>query len=639
MREVVLGTAGHVDHGKTSLVKALTGINTDRLKEEKERGITIELGFAFLDLPCGHRLGIVDVPGHEKFIKNMVAGVAGIDLVAFVIAADEGVMPQTREHFEICSLLGVKKGLIIITKKDMVDEEWLELVEDDVREYFRDSFLDNAPLLTVSSTTGEGIDEVKATIDRLVVQCEFPEVYGPFRLPVDRVFSMKGFGSVVTGTSLSGRIGVGDDITLYPARLNGKIRGIQVHGRAIDRVEAGYRTAINIQGLEKDMINRGDMLASPSCLDPAYVFDAEFHYLAGNSKPLKNRTRIRIHLGTAEIMGRIALLEVEELRPGATADVQLLLEKKFGVWPDDRYVVRSYSPVATIGGGIIFNGSAVKRKRFKEINQLDFAVYHRGDVEELILFYLRDSGFRGLTFDELAIKIGIFGKKLNKILKVPVSARKIIVLDSNQKLMVESSIYDKVADRLQDILASFHQQNPLRPGFSKEELRTRLYPGLELKFFQAVLVDLIKKKKVVQEGGDVRLSGHQVFLQADEQEIRRDLRSLFKKSGLKTPTVKQIFAHFPDTPQSLVRQVLDLLIQDKLVCKISEDLYFDSREVAALKEKMIIFLEKEGDIDAPRFKEMTGLTRKFSIPLLEYFDRVKLTIRVGDKRILREKRG
>ena len=637
MREVVLGTAGHVDHGKTSLVRALTGIDTDRLKEEKERGITIELGFAFLDLPCGHRLGIVDVPGHEKFIKNMVAGVAGIDLVAFVVAADEGVMPQTREHFEICSLLGVKKGLIIITKKDMVDEEWLELVEEDVREYFSDSFLDNAPLLTVSSTTGEGIAEVLDTIDRLVTQCEFPEVYGPFRLPVDRIFSMKGFGSVVTGTSLSGRINVGDEIALYPAELPGKIRGIQVHGRPVEQVEAGYRTAVNIQGLEKEMINRGDMLASPGCLQPAYVYDAEFNYLAGNSKPLKNRTRIRIHLGTAEIMGRIALLNDEELRPGTIADVQLLLEEKFGVWPGDRYVVRSYSPMATIGGGIIFNGSARKRKRFKEINRQAFAVYHDNDIEALIIFHLRDSGFKGLTFNDLAIKVGVFGNKLTKILKLPISARRIIVLDSAQKLMVEQSIYENIAQRMLAILESFHQQNPLKPGLSKEELRTRLYPGLELKFFQAVLADLIKKKKIVQDGGDVRLVGHQVSLQADEKVIRGDLLTLFKESGLKTPTIKQIFAHFPDVPQPLVRQVLDLLIQDELVCKVSEDLYFDSAVIAGLKEKMLEFMQREGEIDAPRFKEMTGLTRKFSIPLLEYFDRVKLTIRVGDKRILRER--
>ena len=289
MREIVLGTAGHVDHGKTSLVRALTGIETDRLKEERKRGITIELGFAFLDLPCGHRLGIIDVPGHEKFVKNMVAGVAGIDLVAFVVAADEGIMPQTREHFEICSLLGVRQGLIIITKIDMVEPDWLEMVEGEVREYFADSFLVEAPLIKVSSTTGQGIEEVKSQLDKMVSASKFTEAFGPFRLPVDRIFSMKGFGAVVTGTSMSGRIKIGDDICIYTQARMAKIRGIQVHGLEIDEVEAGHRTAINIQGLETNFVKRGDLLATPGSLQPSYMLDCDFTYLSSNKKPLKNR--------------------------------------------------------------------------------------------------------------------------------------------------------------------------------------------------------------------------------------------------------------------------------------------------------------------------------------------------------------
>ena len=346
MREIVLGTAGHVDHGKTSLVRALTGIETDRLKEEKKRGITIELGFAFLDLPCGHRLGIVDVPGHEKFVKNMVAGASGIDLVAFVIAADEGIMPQTREHFEICRLLGVTKGLIVVTKKDMVEPDWLELVEDEIRDFFSDTFLEEAPLVTVSSTTGEGIDRVKVILDSLVSQCDFTEAHGPFRLPVDRVFAMKGFGAVVTGTSISGRINVGDDVEIFPHQQYGKIRGIQSHSQSVEMVEAGKRTAINVQGVDKDHIHRGNMLITPGCLEPTYMLDAGFLYLSSCDKPLKNRARVRVHLGSAEIMGRVVLLEDEVLAPGTETNVQVLLEEPVGVWPGDRYVVRSYSPVA-----------------------------------------------------------------------------------------------------------------------------------------------------------------------------------------------------------------------------------------------------------------------------------------------------
>ncbi|MBU4411703.1 MAG: selenocysteine-specific translation elongation factor, partial [Proteobacteria bacterium] len=396
MREIVLGTAGHVDHGKTSLVRALTGIDTDRLKEEKKRGITIELGFAFLDLPCGHRLGIIDVPGHERFVKNMVAGATGIDLLAFVIAADEGIMPQTREHFEICRLLGVKRGLVILTKKDMVDAEWLALVQEDVRQFLAGSFLADAPMVAVSSTTGEGLDEVRKVLDTLVRTSEFSEAHGPFRLPVDRVFSMKGFGVVVTGTSISGRIGVGEDITVYPQGHTAKIRGIQVHGQDVELVEAGKRTAINIQGLDTEMIARGNMLATPGTLAPSYLLDGDFFYLSSCAKPLKNRSRVRVHIGTAEIMGRIVLLEDEELAPGSRANVQILLEEPFGAWPGDRYVVRSYSPVATIGGGGIWNGSPPKRRRFKEANSEIFGLYQEGSPEDISLLHLREAGVAGL---------------------------------------------------------------------------------------------------------------------------------------------------------------------------------------------------------------------------------------------------
>ncbi len=362
MREIVLGTAGHVDHGKTSLIKALTGIDTDRLKEEKKRGITIELGFAFLDLPCGHRIGIVDVPGHEKFVKNMVAGVTGMDLLAFVIAADEGIMPQTREHFEICRLLGVEKGLVILTKIDMVDEEWLELVEDEVREFCVGSFLEDAPILRVSSTTGEGIPDVLQVLDDFVRSHDFSDSLGPFRLPVDRVFAMKGFGAVVTGTSISGRIALGDELRFYPGELMTKVRGIQVHSKSVDQVEAGHRTAINLQGVDVEQIDRGMVAAPPGTLKPNYMLDCRFLYLASNTKPLKHRTRVRVHLGTDEIIGRISILEHDEVKPGEETGVQLLLERPVAVWPGDRYVIRSYSPVATIGGGRVLDNLSPKRE-------------------------------------------------------------------------------------------------------------------------------------------------------------------------------------------------------------------------------------------------------------------------------------
>ena len=635
MREIVLGTAGHVDHGKTSLIRALTGIETDRLKEEKKRGITIELGFAFLDLPCGHRLGIVDVPGHEKFIKNMVAGVGGIDLVAFVVAADEGIMPQTKEHFEICSLLGVQRGLIILTKIDMVEPDWLEMVEEDVRDYFKDSFLAEAPLLKVSSTSGAGIEQVKETLNELVSISKFSEAYGPFRLPVDRVFSMKGFGAVVTGTSVSGRIKVEDDICIYPHRRKGKIRGIQVHGQDVDEVEAGRRTAINIQGLETNFVARGDVLAHPDCLQPSYMLDCNFTYLSSNVKPLKNRTRVRVHLGTAEIMGRIVLLEKDTATPGDTMNVQLLLEEPVGTWPGDRYVVRSYSPVFTIGGGVILNPCpSRKRRRFKDVNAEIFAAYN-STPGELAEFHLRDSGFNGLTFNDLEIRLGVFGKRLKKILNQPISARRILVVDSERQWMIHPDILDILAGRVCDILQNFHQENTLKKGMSKEELRSRLYQGLDNKLFQVVLNSLAKGEKIVLEQALVRLAGHEVSLQADVGDVRDEMVLLFKNAGLKPPTKKEIMAHFASKPEKLVWDIVGVLVRDGALSRISGDLYFHTDNLLALEESLRHLLARDGEIDAQGFKGLTGLSRKFSIPLLEYFDRQKVTIRVGDKRVLR----
>ncbi|MFH7319217.1 selenocysteine-specific translation elongation factor [Desulfurivibrio sp. D14AmB] len=639
MREIVLGTAGHVDHGKTSLVRALTGIETDRLKEEKARGITIELGFAHLDLPCGHRLGIVDVPGHERFVRNMVAGAAGIDLVAFVVAADEGIMPQTREHFEICRLLGVKRGLVVITKQDMVDQEWLELVTDEVRDFLRGSFLEDAPIVPVSSTTGQGIDEVRRLLDQLVAASDFSEAAGPFRLPVDRVFTMKGFGAVVTGSSISGRISLGDEVCFYPRLVSGKIRGIQVHGQERNEVEAGYRTAINVQGVDKEQIHRGDVLASPDSLAPSYMFDADFLYLSGNDKPLKNRRRVRVHVGTAEVMGRIALLDAEELPPGETAAAQLLLEEPVSVWPGDHYVVRSYSPVHTIGGGVIWNCAPPKRRRFSEsqrqVNREIFSLYREGTPEDLALFHLRESGIAGLTRQELAVRLGLFGKRLQKLLEKSISARRILIVEPDKQRMIAVETLDGLVVKAEKLLAAFHGDNPLKSGLSAEELRGRLARALSARLFQIVLQEADKKGVLKQEGSLIRLASHQVSLAGDAETLRRELLAFYRAAGLQAPTLRETLEAHGKYPQELVRELLAVLVRDGELVKVSEDLYYDSGVLDDLRAKLVAFLASEGEIDAPRFKNLTGLTRKFSIPLLEYFDRVKLTLRIGDVRRLR----
>jgi len=640
MREIVLGTAGHVDHGKTSLVRALTGIETDRLQEEKRRGITIELGFAFLDLPCGHRLGIVDVPGHEKFVKNMVAGVTGMDLLAFVIAADEGIMPQTREHFAICRLLGVKSGLVIITKKDLVEPDWLEMVIEEARAFCQGSFLENAPVLAVSSTTGEGIEELRQTLDAMVRGQNFAEAFGPFRLPVDRVFAMKGFGAVITGTSISGRVALAEDLQLYPGDETAKVRGIQVHGQSVGLVEAGRRTAINLQGLDSGDIGRGMVAATPGALRPSFMLDCRLFYLAANSKALAHRARVRVHLGTAEVLGRVSLLDRDELTPGGEAGVQLLLEEPVAVWPRDRFVIRAYSPVFTIGGGEIL-GSLPPRKR-KRLGQADRAhnremieILAGGSVEDILLFHLREHGAAGLTADELAPRLGLFGKQLKKALEPPISTKKIVVVDSQSQRYLHAEVAAALTAGLEQRLRDWHAAWPLLPGMAKEELRSA-FAGLDGRVFQYCLQTLINSGVVAQEEAVVRLAGHEVRLTVDENQLRQEMRAWYRDKGLFTPTLRETQEQFAAYPEKRLREVLELLLRDGELVKISENLFYDKDVFAELTARVVAHIRERGDIDAQAFKELSGLTRKFSIPILEYFDRAKLTIRLGDKRVLRK---
>ncbi|WP_457577461.1 selenocysteine-specific translation elongation factor [Desulfomarina sp.] len=642
MREIVLGTAGHVDHGKTSFIRALTGIETDRLKEEKKRGITIELGFAFLDLPCGHRIGIVDVPGHEKFVKNMVAGVTGMDILAFIIAADEGIMPQTREHFEICRLMGVRRALVIVTKIDLVEPDWLEMVDEEIFEFCQGSFLEDAPILHVSSITGEGLDEVRTTLDNFVTQHNFTQSFGPFRLPVDRSFAMKGFGSVVTGTSISGRTAVGEELRLYPSERMAKVRGIQVHGEPVEEVEAGHRTAVNLQGLDSTEIERGMVLAPPDVLEPGYMLDCRFLYLASNPKPLKHRARIRVHVGTSEIIGRLSLLDRDELQPGEESIIQLLLEEKVAVWPQDRYVVRSYSPVYTIGGGeILGNLPFRKRKRLterdREYNRRLYEVLVNGSVEDKVLFFLAESGEKGLTAGELGIRLGLFGKHLKKALNVPLSTKKMVVVDSSTQRYVIRNIAEKIKETIISTLRQYHRDNPIQVGLVREELRSSVGKRVEQKVFNYCLNELLRKSVVVLEESAIRMADHEVALKADEKQLESEIIEWYREKGLTTPTVKETMARFSEYPENLVKEVLQLLLRQETLLKISETLYFSKERFDPLVKSVVETIERDGEIDAPRFKALTGLTRKFSIPILEYLDRIKVTMRIGDKRILRRK--
>ena len=635
MRQIILGTAGHIDHGKTSLIKAVTGINTDRLKEEQDRGITIELGFASLDLPSGQHVGIVDVPGHEKFVKNMVAGATGIDMVAMVIAADEGIMPQTREHMEICTLLGVTSGMVVLTKIDLVDEEWMELVQEEIADFTRDTFLDAAPVVPVSSATGQGIPDFVAALDDIASNIPERSHSTLFRLPVDRVFTMKGFGTVITGSLVSGRVRVGQNIEIYPSGIRSKVRGIQVHNESVEEAGAGLRTAINFQGLDKEEVNRGDVLSTPGDLEPTYMVDLETHFLRSNTKPMKNRTRVRFHTGTSEILGYLILLDREELQPGETAFTQIRLESAVALVKDDRFVIRSYSPIRTIGGGRVLNPIPGKHKRFRDETMELLNGWASGSTEEIVSLHIKAGGFQGVSFTHLRLMSNTNEKELDRVLQGLLSRKEVIQVDRDNRIFMHDTVFEQVRQDIQRVLDQYHTQNPLKPGIPKEELKSKLPDVLGGKLFTLVLNQMLQSKEIAQEGEVVRAASHTVSLAADQKTISKQIIGLYQKGALMPPYFKEVSANLNVDPKS-ARDVLMLLVDEGEVIKVKEDLYFHRAAIDQLQSRLVDFLKHNGEISTPQFKEMTGATRKYVIPLIEYFDAKNVTIRIGDTRKLRK---
>jgi selenocysteine-specific elongation factor len=636
MKHFVLGTAGHVDHGKTSLIKAMTGTDTDRLKEEKERGITIELGFASLALPCGHTLGIVDVPGHEKFIKHMVAGAAGIDLVLMVIAADEGIMPQTKEHLQICSLLGITTGLVALTKIDLVEKEWLELVRSEITDYLQDTFLAEAPIVPVSAVKETGIPELLAETDKIVSRLQEKNDDGIFRLPVDRIFTMKGFGTVVTGTLISDKIKVGEDVQILPENISTRIRGIQVHNQPTEEAFSGQRTALNLQGIDKATLARGNVLVRPQTLRPTKRLDVFFEYLASNTRKLKNRSLVRLHTGTTEIMTRIVLLNADELSPGEKSFAQLILADEDVVVAGDHFVLRSYSPVTTIGGGRILDPLPGKHKRKNKKILDDLQILQSGALPEKISVLLERAGFNGINVRSLAFRLGIHVKKIREALEKLFSDRQAILLSGDDTTALSSHLYAQLEDLLMKSLAGYHQNNPLKEGISKEELKAALAGTVSAKLFNMVLASLGKRNLIASDKDNVRLASHLVQLAGEEDALRQSIASTYTQAGLTPPSLADVLNGFKDQ-KAKAQNIVKLMIKDGELIKINEDLCFTGEALTRLREEYKAQLVRDGQATPATFKDLTGLSRKYIIPLMEYFDTSKLTVRVGDHRILREK--
>jgi selenocysteine-specific elongation factor len=636
MRHVVLGTAGHVDHGKTALIKALTGTDTDRLKEEKERGITIELGFASLKLPSGKTLGIVDVPGHEKFIKHMVSGAAGIDLVMMIIAADEGIMPQTKEHLHICSLLGIRSGLVALTKIDMVENDWLELVKTEIQDFLKGTFLEGVPVIPVSALKQKGIDELTAALDTVVQNIPKKNDCGIFRLPVDRVFTMKGFGTVVTGTLISDSISVGEDVLILPEEISARIRGIQVHNQPTQEATAGQRTAINLQGIEKESLQRGDVLARPGTVVPTTRLDVFIEYLKNNAKSLKNRTLARLHTGASEIIARVILIEKDELAPGEKGFAQLILEKKDVVVTGDRFVLRSYSPITTIGGGLIIDPLPPKHKRLNKKVIEELATLLNGTLPKKIEVILERAGFAGTNLRHLVFRLGTNAKNIKEELQSILSQKSALITDKEETNIISASFYEKLAQSAAEIISQYQKKNPLREGISKEELKASLGRDISPKLFFMLLQNLTANKTIEVDKETVRLFGHKVTLADDLNSIRQEILKIYNEAGLTPSSFKDVINNFQDK-KTEAQNIIKLLLKEGSLIKINEELIFTREALDNLRKNYKALLVKEGKATPVSFKELTGLSRKYIIPLMEYFDTDKLTMRVGDHRILRGK--
>jgi selenocysteine-specific elongation factor len=630
MKKIVIGTAGHIDHGKTALIRALTGIDCDRLKEEKERGITTELGFAHYRFGDDLLIGIVDVPGHEKFIRHMVAGAWGIDMVLFVVAADEGVMPQTREHMDICEMLGIKKGIIVITKKDLVDDDMVELVRDDVKEFLAGRLLDKSPIVVVSAMTGENIELLKETIMHLADKIDDKSREGIFRLPVDRVFTIKGLGTVVTGTCISGSLKVGDEVEIYPLSKKTKVKNIQAYHEDAEEVIAGQRVALNLQGIEKNEITRGVIIGKPGTLFFTHRIDATLKYLKLPFKPIKNDSVLRLHIATTQEETRLVVLNKDAIDPGEELFVQFVFQNPLVVLPGDRFILRGSYAIQTIGGGAVLDIMPPKHKR--KVGDLDkiYDVLSRGDDLEKTNYHISKGGFAGIDVDRLSILIGKDGPYTSSTIGHLEKAGRIKVIG---KIAIQVDLFDTYMKTLLSIIHDFTTKNPLKVGISKEELRTRL-PGVDHHIFQSAIDECIQNGHIEVEKDKVKIHAAEGIAGKATGEDESVILKMLFKHGLTPPGLKELSVETGKKEKDL-RDILNRLSFEKKVVKIKGDMYFHHEVIEDLKQKAASYLTTKKEMTPSDFKSVVDISRKYMIPLLEYLDEIKLTIRVGDKRILR----
>jgi len=630
MKSIIVGTAGHIDHGKTALVKALTGIDADRLEEEKRRGITIDLGFAHTELagPSGERLrfGFVDVPGHERFVRNMLAGVGGIDLVLLTIAADEGIKPQTREHFDICRLLGIRHGIAVLTKADLVDAETLEVVRLEVADFLRGSFLENSPIVPLSALKSTGLDELTRQLVRITAQLPPRDSNAIARLPIDRVFTMKGFGTVVTGTLVAGTIKKEDELQLFPSTRKIRVRGVQVHGTSTEKAVAGERTALNLAGVDKQELERGMVLASPELLQASSRIDVKLSLLP-SAKPLKNGARVHLHAFASETIASVNLSENKQLKPGAEDFAQLRLSAPLLLVPGDRFIIRQFSPVITIGGGIVLDALPMPKLKEEARDHL-LEVTVAGDHQQILGARIARRWSSGISLERLVAETGWPADVVRAELAAPLKSGAILRV-GDRFVYVTAINANKIL--LMQSLESFHAQNPLLPGMNLETLREKF--ALDTDVFAAVVAELVREGKVETIGDIIHLRGRGVVMKDEETESQKIIEQAFASAGLKVPALKDVLAGLK-IDKARAQKLVTLLLRDKVLIKVSDDLVFHQGALNELRKNLAAQKARSPKIDVRRFKDLTGVSRKYAIPLLEYLDRERVTRRVGDERVI-----
>ena len=631
LKSVIVGTAGHIDHGKSTLIEALTGTHPDRLEEEKRRGITIDLGFAFLE-EGGVRFGFVDVPGHERFVKNMLAGASGIDLVLLVIAADEAIRPQTREHFEICRLLGVQRGVIALTKSDLVDADTLGLVRLEAEEFVKGSFLAGAPILPVSAKTGTGITELQTALVQVARELGSRDMARYFRLPIDRCFPVKGFGTVVTGTAISGQVAAGEDVELLPAHQVLRVRGLHSGGKTVERVEAGQRSAVNLSAIEHTAIQRGMVVASPGRFRATRRMDVRLELLP-SVPTLKHHAQVHFHAGTAETVAEVYLHDGASILPGASALAHFKLQDEIVLGRGDRFIVRQFSPVVTIGGGAILDPLARRPSR-KDTGRIAYlATLEKGTREE-ILAALAERNILGVSLQEIVARTEWLESEVRATAENLVKTKQVRIVAYEPLLVLSEKVYADICEKLLARVERFHNENPLLPGIAREDLRASLGKRMRAESFHIVLGALVQEKKLVVKAELVKRPGAEITLTPEEERAKQQIGEAFAKAGLAAPSVKEVFAELA-IENARAERLLQILLREKVLVRISPELIFHAAALDHLAALLGDYKKAKGErIGVRVFKELTGITRKYAIPLLEYLDRQRFTRRAGDERVI-----